>query len=369
MIEPSIYGIYDRLQDDLSREIFLERLKYSFTGGFRHGGVDVDWVGLLRSSVPGVFREWSSFLVRARSHALSEKELYIFGASNCGEVVLDRLRKENVFDKIALRGFVDNHKSGTFLGYPVLPFDAVLARGGNSVVIIANSQREHARQIGAQIATTRFTGEAVRFLDHDALFGCEYFGVFEPSREEVFVDAGCFDGDTTLEFVKWSRGGYKRIFAFEMERRNFEKCQAALYHVRDCEVIESALSERSGTCAISVAPENRAGTNTIDRVENTANADIAYIRQASVKCVRLDDVLAGSEATFIKMDIEGAEAAALRGARGTIQKYKPKLAIAVYHKPEDILELPLLILQYHKNYRLYLRHYSPFGAETCLYAM
>ncbi len=59
---------------------------------------------------------------------------------------------------------------------------------------------------------------------------------------------------------------------------------------------------------------------------------------------------------------------ALVGARKTIQKYKPKLAISVYHKPEDILELPQYILDLVPDYKIALRHYSSIQEETILYA-
>ena len=73
--------------------------------------------------------------------------------------------------------------------------------------------------------------------------------------------------------------------------------------------------------------------------------------------------------TFIKMDIEGSEIPALRGAKEIIETQKPKLAICVYHKPEDIWEIPELILDYVPEYRLYLRHYSITYTETVLYAI
>ncbi len=73
--------------------------------------------------------------------------------------------------------------------------------------------------------------------------------------------------------------------------------------------------------------------------------------------------------TFIKMDIEGAEYEALLGARKTISEHKPKLAISVYHKPEDIIELPKLILDLNPGYKLWLRHYSFGENETVLYGL
>ena len=73
--------------------------------------------------------------------------------------------------------------------------------------------------------------------------------------------------------------------------------------------------------------------------------------------------------TFIKMDVEGAEYQGILGARNMIAKYKPKLAICVYHKPEDIWELPQLIHEIRSDYVFYLRHYSFGDVETVLYAV
>lgn len=87
-----------------------------------------------------------------------------------------------------------------------------------------------------------------------------------------------------------------------------------------------------------------------------------------VEVVALDDVLFDKEITFIKMDIEGAEYAALKGASRIIGSQKPKLAICIYHKPQDIWELPELILQLNSEYRFYIRHYSYKDNETVLYA-
>lgn len=86
----------------------------------------------------------------------------------------------------------------------------------------------------------------------------------------------------------------------------------------------------------------------------------------NVDCI---DHVIKEQVTFIKMDIEGAEYEALLGARKTILKYKPKLAICVYHKAEDIWKLPGLIHQFNPEYVFYFRHYSFADNETVLYAL
>jgi len=76
-----------------------------------------------------------------------------------------------------------------------------------------------------------------------------------------------------------------------------------------------------------------------------------------------------SKVDFIKMDIEGAELKALEGGEGTIKKFKPKLAICVYHRGDDILEIPEYIKSLGSDYKLYLKHNSTGMDETVLYAI
>ena len=72
---------------------------------------------------------------------------------------------------------------------------------------------------------------------------------------------------------------------------------------------------------------------------------------------------------FIKMDIEGSELAALAGAMKTLHAFRPKLAISVYHQPDDLYAIPKFIHELGLGYKLYLEHHSPIIYETILYAM
>ena len=83
----------------------------------------------------------------------------------------------------------------------------------------------------------------------------------------------------------------------------------------------------------------------------------------------MDDHLQGEAVSFIKMDIEGAERAALRGAEQLIRRCRPDLAICVYHSISDLFEIPLYIHSIVPEYRLYLRHHTPVFCETVCYAV
>lgn len=89
----------------------------------------------------------------------------------------------------------------------------------------------------------------------------------------------------------------------------------------------------------------------------------------AVEVTSIDKCLKGEKVTFIKLDIEGAEINALRGAEYTIKTYCPQMAVCVYHKPEDIWEIPAILLKYNPQYKFYLRHYSLCDFDTVLYAI
>ena len=92
--------------------------------------------------------------------------------------------------------------------------------------------------------------------------------------------------------------------------------------------------------------------------------------ETCIEVMPIDEAVDLSErVTFIKMDVEGSELEALKGARRTIVRDKPKLAICIYHKPEDMLTLPWYIKSLVPEYKLYLRHHSVMATETVLYAM
>ena len=83
----------------------------------------------------------------------------------------------------------------------------------------------------------------------------------------------------------------------------------------------------------------------------------------------IDNVCWEDKVTFIKLDIEGSELEALRGAEKIIRRDKPRLAISIYHKPQDYFEIPLYIKELVPEYKLYIRHHKFNKNDTVVYAI
>lgn len=100
-----------------------------------------------------------------------------------------------------------------------------------------------------------------------------------------------------------------------------------------------------------------------------ASSGVSDKGDVQIKVRAIDDVKECHDATFIKMDIEGSELNALKGAEKTIRRNKPKLAICIYHSNEDMIRLAEYIHELNPEYKLYIRHYSYDAYDTILYAL
>jgi len=101
---------------------------------------------------------------------------------------------------------------------------------------------------------------------------------------------------------------------------------------------------------------------------NAFSLKLLKIDSRVVEVDTIDNVLLEEKVTYIKMDVEGAELAAIESARNTIMSYKPKLAICVYHKKEDLITIPKKILSLVPEYKLTLRAHAPMSISLVLYA-
>jgi FkbM family methyltransferase len=174
------------------------------------------------------------------------------------------------------------------------------------------------------------------------------------------ADCGAYNGDTLDTILKLGVP-VEASAHFEPDPENFAKLAS---FVRDHRLeIEAPVA--LWPCAIS----NRCHVVSF-RQGLSEGSSVGDDGHTNVQAVALDDVLQGWRPTFVKMDIEGAEVEGLLGARELIGRNRPDLAVCVYHRPDHLWHIPLLLRQWKElaDYRYYLRAHAYDGFDIVLYA-
>lgn len=174
---------------------------------------------------------------------------------------------------------------------------------------------------------------------------------FELKTGEVFIDAGGYDGQTSIEFIKRC-SDYKSIHFFEPDSKNLELAKKNLSDYKNIHYYMMGLAEIKKTLRFS------AGGGSASKLSDGGDVKIE---------VDTIDNRIKEKITFVKMDIEGAEEMALQGARRRIAENHPKLAISCYHKVDDLWKIPKQVMTMRNDYRIYLRHYTEGFHETVIF--
>lgn len=182
----------------------------------------------------------------------------------------------------------------------------------------------------------------------------QYFEDFLDLKEEgeSFADIGSYDGKTSLDFIGHCPR-FSKIWAFEPGPDLMEKVQRNLSNYQNIIYCPVAASNKKETLYFEYGG---IGSKLTD------DGDVA------VQADKIDEFIK-EKVTFMKMDIEGAESMAIEGAKQTILKYHPRLAICVYHRPGDYVDIPTQILSIRDDYDLYLRQYTEVPYETVMFFM
>ncbi|MER2190113.1 MAG: FkbM family methyltransferase [Solibacillus sp.] len=184
----------------------------------------------------------------------------------------------------------------------------------------------------------------------------QYFllDILDFSNEEVFIDGGGYSGDTIKEFITLTDNKYEKIYSFEPGETSFAIIEKNFSNDERIECFNLGLWDKESSLFFE---DN--GLDLGNKVSTQGNIEI--------KVNSIDNLIQGP-VTFIKMDIEGAELEALEGAKTIIQKYKPKLAICIYHKYDDLWRIPNYIKELVPEYKLFIRHHSLMNSDTVVYA-
>ncbi len=352
--EDIIRNIYNRIGDDYSKKVFWSRMIYSLSGDDK-----------LLSEVRDDFKEVVMSDVRLKKY--KEKLLrygngfYIYGSGMYARHMFE------LMPEIRPIGFIDSNpvRNGQqFKGYPVYDLDSFTDRYKGEKIVISSKPNQF--DMMDALCEHGIKNEDIinGSILWDIIEGRQYFDLpnLPHVPDEVFADVGTLDGLSCTAFYAWNNDS-GRCYCFEPDEGNREKTvkNLARYGIADYRLYDKGLWNE--TTELKFDARGMGESRIVD-----GDGSDAYILKISV--AKMDDLLQNERITFIKMDIEGAEKPALEGAGNIIRDQKPKLAISVYHKKEDIWEIPDYILKLRDDYKLFFRHYCYWAnGETVMYAI
>ncbi len=203
-------------------------------------------------------------------------------------------------------------------------------------------------------------------MDFEALplpvTGPAYFqsDLLPPRADELFIDCGAYDGDSLREFLPRMQGNVARTIAIEPDPTSYARLEAGAAE------LPAGTRERVRTLRVAVGRRRRKL-----RFEGSglASAHASGLGSIEVDCVPLDEILDGENPTLVKMDLEGAEIDALLGGENSIRRAGPSMAICVYHCPDHLWSIPLLLRRMLPQHELYLRPHGYEGWDLVCYAV
>jgi FkbM family methyltransferase len=200
-----------------------------------------------------------------------------------------------------------------------------------------------------------------------------YFGLpeFSGNFEEIFVDAGAFVGDSVERFIWENLGTFRHLYAFEpgykqfaaMTKRMERLSQEWAIDESKVSLVKAGLSSEQGRMNCTFVNDDPLRHGLAEAPDEATEID----ERISSAVWTLDAYLAGKPITFLKADVEGMEMPLLRGAEETIKKYKPKMALCVYHYPSDLYEIAEYVRQLVPEYQFRLRQHAPLFGDFVLY--
>lgn len=334
--------IYEHLQDDESKKIFEARLDYF---------IDRNTDNYIKKMLQ-MYSDWKCCVeVYLKEEELGNRCIVIYGCGRDGVANLKLLKLWNY----KVECFCDNYCAGKKVeDIDVISVDDAVEKYKEAIWIIGS--RKYRNEMIKDLQQRRVDEVNILWLHHEYLFamrGEQYFDLFEPAEQEVFVDAGCFDGKTIEEFWNWLGEREGKVYSFEPIKRQYDDVREKFEKDDRVTLYNYATWDKEETISFA------------DTGDASRPCDEG---EAVCKGIDLDTVLKGEKVTYLKMDVEGSELKTLQGAKNIIVRDKPRLAISIYHKPEDFMELALYVLELVPEYKFYIRQYTSDTRETVLYA-
>lgn len=344
--------IYNMFSDELSKELYRLRVNWLMTG--KHEYIEK----IVELSHPE-FPVWNSRDEKEFLDILPrDRKIVFYGAGTFAERLLPYLAESSL--NFVFCDMNSERQQEGFFGYSVISPQNLIDMCDDKAVVICTTK--YVQEVEKYLLDNGIRKDEI--IDIRSYFKCgtgdEYFNeeFLNYSEREIFIDAGSFDLGTTIEFKKKCIG-LTKAYAFEPDASNYQKC--LIKSEKEKEKLPKTVVLPYGTWSSAT---ELCFDSTADGCSHIGNG------KTIIKTAAIDDIVdKNDKITFIKMDVEGAELEYLKGAKKVIQRDKPKMAICIYHKPEDVITLPVYIKELVPEYKFYLRSYSNADNEMVLYAV
>lgn len=216
---------------------------------------------------------------------------------------------------------------------------------------------ETSRRVLAEVLSARRTGDILLLPEPSP--ESQYFPSDVPLQKGPihYVDVGAFEGETICALAN-NGFVFSRITAIEPDLLNFEKLAATLARHVPCDdvvLLPCGLGNKTEFVAFQGLGQ--------------PSSAVGERGNATALVVAFDDAVHCSRVDYIKLDVEGAELLALEGCKNTILLHHPAIAVAVYHKPADLWQIPRFLDELVPDSRFYLRSHGQHGFDLVLYAV
>lgn len=331
-----IQNIYDHIVDEKSKEIYIYRLLLTFTGDMKY----------IRKLIlcTDIGKEYERFLS-------AQDKIYVYGAGIRGR------RLVQIFPEMKWEKYVDENCEGTCNGLDIIKPEN-LKMNKDAIVLISNYEEvEEIKKNLISLGIQQDQIVSVKDFDIKAQENQYFEERCIKNFKKVsgdFLDVGCFDGRDSVKFLESALNNNALIYAFEPDNANYQECKRVLSGYSNIKIYLLGLSDSKKKETFL------SGRGDSACVTNSGNC--------SIEVDTIDHVMRDRQIGFIKMDIEGSEKNALMGGKLHIQKDKPNMMISIYHKREDVIDIPKLLLEINQEYKFAFGHYSVGGTnETVIY--
>lgn len=224
----NIYQIYNRIEDNISKDIFTNCLLHSTTN-------DVKYV---RKNIvlSDIGRKFANLLKE-----IGKKPIYIYGAGKRGRELTE------IYPECNWGGFIDNNKRGSCDGLPIVNLSQFQYEPGASIVI---SNYMGYEEISQELMDFGIEKNKIIICEkwNKEMGLCQYFEERCISKERTkggFVDVGSFDGMDSIRYIGWQANDDSQIWAFEPDSVQYRICEKRLKQYKNAQVIEAGIAEKT----------------------------------------------------------------------------------------------------------------------------